>query len=97
VNEENTAMTNFPAQICAALALAATSSVASAQTPASPTQLVTVENYNRAQSDINVNRRNLKTGEKRSLREIAAELATLGYVAGWGKPFAAAQVARLIG
>jgi hypothetical protein len=52
VNAENTAMKNFSTQICAALALAATSSVASAQTPASPTQLVTVENYNRAQSDV---------------------------------------------
>jgi hypothetical protein len=44
-------MKNLPAQMCAALALVATSSVASAQAPASSPQLVTVENYNRAQSD----------------------------------------------
>ena len=42
-------------------------------------------------------RRNPKTGEKRSLREIAAELERLGFVNGHGKPFAANQVARLVG
>ena len=42
-------------------------------------------------------RRNPKTGERRSLRAIAAELAGLGFLNGRGRPFAAAQVARLIG
>jgi hypothetical protein len=31
------------------------------------------------------------------LREIATELATLGYVNGVGQPFAATQVRRLLG
>jgi hypothetical protein len=39
-------------RILAAMSLAMASSVASGQTPASQSQLVTVENYNRAQSDI---------------------------------------------
>jgi DNA invertase Pin-like site-specific DNA recombinase len=42
-------------------------------------------------------RRNPRTGERRSLRAIAAELAGLGFLNGRGRPFAAAQVARLIG
>ena len=42
-------------------------------------------------------RRSPKTGEKRSLREIAAELAAQGFVNGAGRPFAAAQVQRLLG
>ena len=42
-------------------------------------------------------RRSPKTGEKRSLREIAVELAALGHVNGLGRPFAAAQVRRLLG
>jgi DNA invertase Pin-like site-specific DNA recombinase len=43
-------------------------------------------------------RKSPKTGEARSLREIAAELAQLGHVTGTtGKPFSAAQVQRLIG
>ena len=42
-------------------------------------------------------RRNPKTGKKRSLREIAAELERLGFVNGQGKQFAANQVARLVG
>ncbi len=41
-------------------------------------------------------RKNPRTGEKRSLRRIAEELAGLGFVNGKGRPFAAAQVARLI-
>jgi hypothetical protein len=41
-------------------------------------------------------RKNPRTGEKRSLREIAAELERLGYVNGKGRRFDAAQVARLI-
>lgn len=41
-------------------------------------------------------RKNPKTGEKRSLREIAAELERLGFVNSKGKPLAANQVARLI-
>lgn len=42
-------------------------------------------------------RRNPKTGKARSLREIAAELATLGHVTAGGKPFSASQVQRLLG
>jgi DNA invertase Pin-like site-specific DNA recombinase len=42
-------------------------------------------------------RKNPKTGEKRSLRRIAEELAGSGFLNGKGRPFAAAQVARLIG
>ena len=42
-------------------------------------------------------RRNPKTGEKRSLRRIAEELARLGFLNGKGRTFGAAQVARLIG
>ena len=41
-------------------------------------------------------RRNPRTGRKRSLRAIAAELAGLGFRNGKGRPFAAAQVARLL-
>jgi DNA invertase Pin-like site-specific DNA recombinase len=41
-------------------------------------------------------RRSPKTGEKRSLREIAEELERLGFVNGKGQRFAAAQVTRLI-
>jgi DNA invertase Pin-like site-specific DNA recombinase len=41
-------------------------------------------------------RKSPKTGERRSLREIAAELERLGFVNGRGQRFAAAQVARLI-
>jgi DNA invertase Pin-like site-specific DNA recombinase len=42
-------------------------------------------------------RKNPKTGEKRSLRRIAEELAGSGFLNGKGRPFAAAQVARLVG
>jgi hypothetical protein len=42
-------------------------------------------------------RRSPKTGARRSLREIAAELERLGYVNGKGQHFAAQQVARLLG
>jgi DNA invertase Pin-like site-specific DNA recombinase len=42
-------------------------------------------------------RRNPRTGRKRSLRAIAAELAGLGFLNGKGRPFAAAQVVRLLG
>lgn len=41
-------------------------------------------------------RKSPKTGQKRSLREIAAELAELGFVNGAGRPFDATQVARLV-
>lgn len=41
-------------------------------------------------------RKSPKTGEARSLREIAAELAGMGHVTGKGQPFSASQVARLI-
>jgi hypothetical protein len=51
-NEESKAMRNFRPQICAALSLVATSSVALAQAPSSPAVPVTVDNYIRAQSDI---------------------------------------------
>ena len=40
-------------RILAAMSLAMVSSVASAETTASPTEHVTVENYNRAQTDVN--------------------------------------------
>lgn len=43
-----------------------------------------------------LHRRNPKTGERRSLREIAATLAEAGHVTASGKPFSAGQVARLI-
>lgn len=42
-------------------------------------------------------RRNPKTGEQRSLREISEELAKLGFMNGAGKPLAATQVQRLLG
>jgi hypothetical protein len=45
-------MSNIQASIVAAMSLAIASSVASAQTATSPTQLVTVENYSRAQTDV---------------------------------------------
>jgi hypothetical protein len=51
-NEENAAMKNFGAPVCAALSLAATSSVALAQTPSPGAVPVTVDNYIRAQSDV---------------------------------------------
>src|SRR6266403_2434790 len=46
-------MKKIKAGILATVSLAAVSSVASAQTSASQTTLVTVENYNRAQTDVN--------------------------------------------
>ncbi len=46
-------MRNFRTQVCAALSLAATSSVALAQAPSGTAVAVTVDNYNRAQSDVN--------------------------------------------
>ena len=51
MNEENTAMKNFRTQICAGLTLAAMSSVALAQSPSGTDVPVTVDTYNRAQSD----------------------------------------------
>jgi hypothetical protein len=42
-------------------------------------------------------RKSPKTGEARSLREIAAELARLGHVTATGKAFSAVQVQRLLG
>src|ERR1700756_2782944 len=51
MNEENAAMRNFHTKICAASLLAATSSVALAQSPSGTGVPVTVDNYNRAQSD----------------------------------------------
>ena len=45
-------MRNFRTEICAASLLAATSSVALAQSPSGTTVPVTVDNYNRAQSDV---------------------------------------------
>jgi DNA invertase Pin-like site-specific DNA recombinase len=41
-------------------------------------------------------RKNPKTGKARSLREIAAELASLGFTTALGKEFSAAQIQRLI-
>src|SRR5258705_9216326 len=46
-------MKKINARILATVSLAVVSSVASAQTSASQTTLVTVENYNRAQTDVN--------------------------------------------
>src|SRR5229473_3845049 len=46
-------MTKTSMRILAAMSLVIASSVASAQTTASPTEPVTVENYNRAQTDVN--------------------------------------------
>ena len=45
-------MTNFGAALCVTLALAATSSAALAQPPSSTPVPVTVDNYNRAQTDV---------------------------------------------
>lgn len=42
-------------------------------------------------------RRNPRTGKSRSLRQIAAELATLGYSSAKGNVFSAGQVKRLLG
>src|SRR5258705_1169498 len=53
MNEENSAMRNFRTQVCAALSLAAMSSVALAQAPSGTAVAVTVDNYNRGQSDVN--------------------------------------------
>ncbi len=41
-------------------------------------------------------RRNPKTGETRSLREIADQLAGLGHATAAGRPFSASQVLRLL-
>ena len=41
-------------------------------------------------------RRNPKTGERRSLREISAELAEAGHLAASGKPFSAGAVRRMV-
>jgi len=41
-------------------------------------------------------RRNPRTGERRSLREIAAELARAGYMAGSGRIFSASAVKRMV-
>ena len=51
MNEESAAMRNFRTEICAASLLAATNSVALAQSPSGTVVPVTVDNYNRAQSD----------------------------------------------
>lgn len=42
-------------------------------------------------------RKSPKTGKSRPLREIASELAGLGYATASGKPFSASQVNRLLG
>jgi hypothetical protein len=52
MNEESAVMRNFRPQICAALSLAATSSVALAQAPSGFAVPVTIDNYIRAQSDV---------------------------------------------
>jgi hypothetical protein len=41
-------------------------------------------------------RRSPKTGERRSLRAIAAELAKLGYLAESGRPYGAESVRRIL-
>jgi hypothetical protein len=52
MTEENEAMRNFRTPILAGSLLAATSSVAAAQLPSAAAVPVTVDNYNRAQSDV---------------------------------------------
>ena len=52
MNEKSAAMRNFRSEICAASLLAATSFVALAQSPSGTAVPVTVDNYNRAQSDV---------------------------------------------
>ena len=52
MNEKSAAMRNFRTEICAASLLAATSFVALAQSPSGTAVPVTVDNYNRAQSDV---------------------------------------------
>jgi hypothetical protein len=52
MSEKNAATRNFRTEICAASLLAATSSVALAQSPSGTAVPVTVDNYNRAQSDV---------------------------------------------
>src|SRR5215472_17971130 len=52
MNEGSAAMRNFRAPICAASLLAATSSVALAQPLSGTAVQVTIDNYNRAQSDV---------------------------------------------
>jgi hypothetical protein len=52
MTEENEAVRNFRTPIRAGILLAATSSVALAQPPSGTTVPVTVDNYNRAQSDV---------------------------------------------
>ena len=41
-------------------------------------------------------RRNPKTGERKSLRSIAAELAAMGYVNVHGRPFAAESIKAMV-
>ncbi len=41
-------------------------------------------------------RRNPKTGKKRSLREVAAELAALGHTGPSGKPYFAASISHML-
>jgi hypothetical protein len=66
-------MKKINAGILATMSLAVVSSIASAQTSASQTTLVTVENYNRAQTDINFARvvKNGGFGKFRQGRELA--------------------------
>src|SRR6266850_6562972 len=52
MSEENAVMRNFRTEICAASLLAATSSVAPAQSPSGIAVPVTADNYNRAQTDV---------------------------------------------
>src|SRR5499427_7180847 len=52
MNQENAAMKNFSAPICAASLFAATHPVALAQPPSGTAMPVTVDNYNRAQTDV---------------------------------------------
>jgi hypothetical protein len=52
MTEENEAMRNFRAPICAGSLLAATSAVGLAQPPSGTAVPVTVDNYNRAQTDV---------------------------------------------
>ncbi|MGF6852863.1 DUF1254 domain-containing protein [Paraburkholderia sp. CI3] len=50
--QENASMTKLNVNILAGLSLAATASMALAQAPSGPSVPVTVDNYNRAQTDV---------------------------------------------
>jgi hypothetical protein len=73
LTEEKEAMSNFRMPIRAGILLAATGSVAVAQSPSGSTVPVTVDNYNRAQSDVyfGLSVKNGALGQFRHGRELA--------------------------